>query len=423
MGFVRHDDNIVVGIDWLHIRLVELLDQRKDEARVAFQFIDQVVAAGRNKLACFCFSKNTTVFEGVADLCVQFVAVGQDHDSGRAGELAANLLRQKHHGIAFAAALGMPEHAQLTVVQLSGFVGFDCLVHAEILVVPGQYLCRMSSGMVKEDKVFQQIQEIFLFANAAKHGFQRHAALFLLRQTLPFMEELILAAQRTDLGFRSIGEDQESVVVEQMGNGVEIIGVVVGVGILHVHRVLLQFNKQQRNPIDETDNIRAAAVQVTVDLQLFDGEEMVVIGIPEVDDRGIFGFCPAAGLLHCDGDAVTNQEIFFLVDLQQGGGGQSVLQCALSLVHLSGCDPRIQAQQSLTKIPGQQNLPVALAAKRAVFAQLLRVVGKGDLPAQLVFEQVTGAFLDEDIFGIVVAHAYTSFLREFRSKIHKLNNI
>ena len=114
----------------------------------------------------------------------------------------------------------MPEHAQLTVVQLSGFVGFDCLVHAEILVVPGQYLCRMSSRMVKEDKVFQQIQEIFLFANAAKHGFQRHAALFLLRQTLPFMEELILAAQRTDLGFRSIGEDQESVVVEQMGNGV-----------------------------------------------------------------------------------------------------------------------------------------------------------------------------------------------------------
>ena len=408
MGFVRHDDNIVVGIDWLHIRLVELLNQRKDEAWVAFQFIDQVVAVGRNKLACFCFSKNTTVFEGVADLCVQFVAVGQDHDSGRAGELAANLLRQKHHGIAFAAALGMPEHAQLTIVQLSGFVGFDCLVHAEILVVPGQYLCRMSSGMVKEDKVFQQIQEIFLFANAAKHGFQRHAALFLLRQTLPFMEELILAAQRTDLGFRSIGEDQESVVVEQMGNGVQIVGVVVGIGILHIHGVLLQFDEQQRNPVDKADNIRAAAVQVAVDLQFLDGEEMVVIGIPEVDDRGIFGFCPAAGLLHGDRDTIPNEEIFLLVDLQQGGGGQSVLQCALSLVHLSGCNPRIQAQQSLPKIPGQQNLPVALAAKRAVFAQLLRVVGKSDLPAKLILKQVTSAFLYKYVFGIVVAHGVTS---------------
>ena len=302
----------------------------------------------------------------------------------------------------------MPEHAQLTVVQLSGFVGFDCLVHAEILVVPGQYLCRMSSGMVKEDKVFQQIQEIFLFANAAKHGFQRHAALFLLRQTLPFMEELILAAQRPHLGLHAVGENQKGVVIEQMRNGVQIVGVVVGIGILHIHGVLLQFDEQQRNPVDKADNIRAAAVQVAVDLQFLDGEEMVVIGIPEVDDRGIFGFCPAAGLLHGDRDTIPNEEIFLLVDLQQGGGGQSVLQCALSLVHLSGCDPRIQAQQSLPKIPGQQNLPVALAAKRAVFAQLLRVVGKSDLPAKLILKQVTSAFLYKYVFGIVVAHGVTS---------------
>ena len=222
------------------------------------------------------------------------------------------------------------------------------------------------------------------------------------------MEELILAAQRTDLGFRSVGEDQKSVVVKQMRNGILIVGVIVGVGILHVHRVLLQFDEQQRNPVDKADDIRTAAVQVAVDLQLLDGEEMVVIRIPEVDDRGIFGFCPAAGLLHGDRDTIPNEEILLLVDLQQGGGGQSVLQCALGLVHLSGCDPRIQAQQSLPKIPGQQNLPVALAAKHAVFAQFLRVVGKGDLPAQLILKQVTSAFLYKYVFGIVVAHGVTS---------------
>ena len=237
------------------------------------------------------------------------------------------------------------------------------------------------------------------------------------------MEELILAAQRTDLGFRSIGEDQESVVVEQMGNGVEIIGVVVGVGILHVHRVLLQFDVQQRNPVDKADDIRTAAVQVAVDLQLFDGEEMVVIGILKIDNSSFLLFGFATRLLHRDGDAVTNQEIFVLVDLQQGGGGQPIFQSALGLVHLSGCNPRIQAQQSLPKIPGQQNLPVALAAKRAVFAQLLRVVGKCDLPAQLILEQMTSTFLNEDVLGIVVTHTYASFFREFRSKIHKFNNI
>ena len=145
-----------------------------------------------------------------------------------------------------------------------------------------------------------------------------------------------------------------------------------------------------------------------MDLQLFDGEKMVVIGIPEVDDRGIFGFCPAAGLLHGDRDTIPNEEILLLVDLQQGGGGQPIFQSALGLVHLSGCNPRIQAQQSLTKIPGQQDLPVALAAKRAVFAQLLCIVSVGNLPAQLPLQQLPSGFLNEDVFGVVVAHGVTS---------------
>ena len=80
-----------------------------------------------------------------------------------------------------------------------------------------------------------------------------------------------------------------------------------------------------------------------MDLQLLDGEEMVVAGGFKVDDGGVLGFRFAAGFLHGDGDTVTNKEIFFLVDLQQGGGGQAVLQCTLSLVHLSRGDPRIQA--------------------------------------------------------------------------------
>ena len=66
---------------------------------------------------------------------------------------------------------------------------------------------------------------------------------------------------------------------------------------------------------------------------------------------------------------------------------------------------------------------VAFAAKSAVFAQLLGVIGKGNLPSQLILEQMACAFLDENIFGVVVTHTYASFLREFRSKIHKFNNI
>ena len=81
-----------------------------------------------------------------------------------------------------------------------------------------------------------------------------------------------------------------------------------------------------------------------------------------------------------------------------------MLQFALGLIHLRRRNPRIQAQQGLPKISGQQNLFIAFSPKGAVFAQLLGVVGKSDLPAQLILKQVTSAFLDENIFGVVVTH-------------------
>ena len=85
------------------------------------------------------------------------------------------------------------------------------------------------------------------------------------------MEKLVLAAQSTHSGFHPVGEDEEGVVVEQMGDGVQIVGVVVGIGILHVHRGLFQLHKQQRNPVHKAHNIGTAAVEVTVDFQLLDG--------------------------------------------------------------------------------------------------------------------------------------------------------
>ena len=234
----------MVGVDWLHIRLVEFLNQREDKAGIAPQLLLQICPAGRDELAGLCLAQQPAVFKGITNLGVQLVPVSQDDNGGRTGEHTANLLRQKHHGVALSAALRMPEHTQLAVVQLAGLIGFDRLIDAEILVVPGKDFCCMPTRVVKQDEVFQQIKKVFLFADAAQHGFQRHAALFLFRQTLPLVEELIFAAQRADLGFRSVGEDQKSVVVKQMRNGILIVGVIVGVGVLHIHRVLFQLYEQ-----------------------------------------------------------------------------------------------------------------------------------------------------------------------------------
>ena len=55
MGFVGHDDNVVVRIDRFHVGFIELLDQRKDKAGVALELTDQVTSAGGDELAGFGF--------------------------------------------------------------------------------------------------------------------------------------------------------------------------------------------------------------------------------------------------------------------------------------------------------------------------------------------------------------------------------
>ena len=138
MSLVRHDDNIVVGINRRLIRLIEFLNQGKDEAGISSEFCRQIRAAGGDELGCFGCTQQSAVFEGVTDLLVQLVSIRQNHDGRRTGELSADLLGQEHHGIAFSAALCMPEHAQLAVSQFSGFIGFHGLVYTQVLVVSGK---------------------------------------------------------------------------------------------------------------------------------------------------------------------------------------------------------------------------------------------------------------------------------------------
>ena len=50
VSFIRHDQNIVIRIDWRLVRLVELLDQREDKARVSLELFDQVCSTGGHEL-------------------------------------------------------------------------------------------------------------------------------------------------------------------------------------------------------------------------------------------------------------------------------------------------------------------------------------------------------------------------------------
>ena len=250
----------MVWIYGLSLRLIEFLDQGKDEAGVAPELVDQIVAAGRHELSGLGLPQQAAVLKGVTDLLVQLLPVGKHHNSGRTGKFPPDFLGQEHHGVALSAALGVPEHPQLAVVQFPGFVGLHRLIDAQVLVVTGQDLGRAAAGVIEEDEIFQQIEKILLFADAPEHGLQGHAALVLLAETLPLVEELVLAAQGTHLCLQAVGEDEEGVIPEQVGDGVQVVGVVVGVGILHVHGVLFQLHKQQRDAIHKAHDVRPAAV-------------------------------------------------------------------------------------------------------------------------------------------------------------------
>ena len=116
--------------------------------------------------------KTSAGFKGITDLLVQLVAVGEDHKGGTARELTANLLRKKHHRIALAAALGVPEYAELTVFEFSRLIGFHRFVDTEVLMVASTDFDALSARMVKENEILEKVHEILFFADAEKHGFQ-----------------------------------------------------------------------------------------------------------------------------------------------------------------------------------------------------------------------------------------------------------
>ena len=185
-------------------------------------------------------------------------------------------------------------------------------------MVPRQDLRRLSTGMVKQDEVLQQVHEVMLLADAEQHGLQIDCADFIFFQTLPLVEEIKLGAHRADLCLQSVGEHQEGVEMEELRDGIQVVGVVAVVGVLNVNGVLFELDKQQRKAIDKAHNIRAAAVMRTVDLHFLDGEEVVFLRLVKVEDCCLADICRSVVLLDMDGNPVFEQVVFFLVDLHEG---------------------------------------------------------------------------------------------------------
>ena len=279
-------------------------------------------------------------------------------------------------------------------------------------MVPGQNLGGAAAGVVVKEEILEEIQEIPLVADAPEHGFQLDAAGLVLLEPLPLVEELVLAAQGADLGLLAVGEHDEGIEVEEVGNCILVVGVVFGVGIPDIHIEIFQLDEEQGQAVDEAQDIRAFAVQAkfVVDLQLLDGEEVVVFGVAEVEDLNPAFLLGFAGLADGDGDPVPEEAVFLLVDLHGGCGGQMALQLFDGLLIQWLREPGVELHHRLFEVPPEHDLPIALPPEGAVCAQLLGVVGHRHFPPKLVPQHMAGTVPDEDIFRIVVAHRITSLI-------------
>ena len=338
--------------------------------------------------------QTATGLKGIADLLVQLVAVGEDDEGGASLKLAADLLGEEDHGVALSASLGVPENAQLAVLELSGLVGFHRLVDTEVLVVAGEDLGDTAARVVVQDEVFKEIHEILLVTDTEEHGLQIHRSHLILLESLPFVEELVFGAEGTDLGLQTVGEHEEGVEVEQMGDGIQIIGVVAVIGGLDVHVLLFQLDEQERDTVDKAHDIGSAAVQIAVDLHLLDREKMVFGGLFEIEDGGVAGLVCTARLSDLYGDAVAEHGILFLVDLHEGGRGYKGAERLDGRISVFFRHPVVIVKEGAAQIPRQHDLLVGSPAQRAVLAQHLGVVGVDHIPAQLMLQHVAGAVLD-----------------------------
>ena len=72
---VRENDDIMIGNNRRDGRIVELLNESEDKARIAFEHFDELFPAGRNILIRLC-SQSAAGFKGIADLFIEFLAIG-----------------------------------------------------------------------------------------------------------------------------------------------------------------------------------------------------------------------------------------------------------------------------------------------------------------------------------------------------------
>ena len=176
-----------------------------------------------------------------------------------------HLAAEEHHGVGLAGPLSVPEDAEPAARALAFLHGAHRPGHAEVLLVLGDHLDEPLAAVVEEDEVLEQVEEVRLGAHPLEQCLHVHDAGFVLVEALPLAEVLEGRRVAADARVHAVSEHHERVVMEDVGNGVLVVGKVLVVGAADVAVDVLQLHEQERDAVDEADQVGAAAVERPLD--------------------------------------------------------------------------------------------------------------------------------------------------------------
>ena len=281
------------------------------------------------------FGDGLGIGEVFVDLVVEVVAIGDDEEGPVTGNFTQDFLAEEDHGVAFAAALGVPEDAELTVVVLDFADGLDGLVDAEELVVFGDDFDERAFSGIEKGVVFDEVEESVFFAGALDYGVEGDDAGFgFIADLFPLTEVIPGCGDAADDALAAVGEENDGVVVEELRDGGFVVLEVLFVGEFELLVVGFEFDEDEGKSVDEADEIGAFVAIFAGDPKLGNHEEMVVIGVGPVDDAEGFelfftAFYVGAVVAVSDFDARFEELVGFLV----GAGDRLAITVASEFVY------------------------------------------------------------------------------------------
>ena len=171
-----------------------------------------------------------------------------------------------------------------------------------------------------------------------------------------------------------------------MRNGVQIVCVVLVIGFYHIHIMILQLYKQQRQTIDKTYDVGSPTVIGSLDPQLTNGNKAILLRICKVNH---FCFSCArssvwSGIRNIY--AIPYQLILCLIGLHERSCRDMAMYLLDSFFFLLRCDPRVELSERTSKIAFQYDLVFTSTSQCTVLTQFLTIKRKDGFPLQFIME-------------------------------------